>query len=389
MLDTTSPFHHASGHSCSETALHEDQIHAILSALESGDFAQRWELAKTLPPLGTAVIPHLVEILEDEDADEELQWFAIRILGNFQHPDALSALTDVLKTSDNEDLKAAVADVLSQFGVDAVAIATKLLAVPQSQMLAVRILECLQCPERVEPLLKLAQNSDPHVQAKAIEALSVIDDQRIEPILWTALGVPGAAVRRQAIISLGLIATRYHLKQEPGTVATFVEKLLPFLHDFNLGVCEQAAITIGRVGTVSAVDGLLAVLTTATTPIPLKLKLVHVLSWMEIPEAIAALGTALGTLNPEDGEVTPEIIRVLGRINKPELKTLGANLLMQVLATNSLSVNLQPIAILGLGQLGDQRATEILKRLQSHSDPQVKLHALAALKHLNHGRDIL
>ncbi len=51
-----------------------------LSILEMGDFQQRWEITKVLTHLGNVAIPPLIEILEDEDAEEELRWYAARTL---------------------------------------------------------------------------------------------------------------------------------------------------------------------------------------------------------------------------------------------------------------------------------------------------------------------
>lgn len=363
----------------------EQVINSAFVTLAGGDFAQRWELAKTLPQLGTGIIPRLTAILADEDEEEELQWFAIKILASFPHPDAWQTLTEVLQTQENDDLREAAVDALSQFGSSAVTLAAELASVPESEAIAVEILASLQCGERVEPLLTLAQTAEPTVKAKAIEALSVIEDERIEPILWKAVGDYVAGVRREALIGLGLIATRYHLQQQEVKLAGFVDKILPCLYDFSVSVCEQAAMTLGRVKTVPAAEGLFAVLMKETTPISLQVKIVNVLGWMEMPEAISYLGEALATSLAKGEErlmVTQEIIHVLGRIRQPDLKGLAVNLLIEVIETNSLNDRLQAMAILGLGQLGDPQAAEILQRLQSHPNPQISLHAQAALKQL-------
>jgi len=76
-----------------------------LSMLDMGDFQQRWEITKVLINLGNIAIPSLIEILKDEDAEEELRWYAARTLGEFQHPDAITALVELLRNDADEELK--------------------------------------------------------------------------------------------------------------------------------------------------------------------------------------------------------------------------------------------------------------------------------------------
>lgn len=62
-----------------------------------GDFQQRWDIAKVLINLGTVVINPLIDILEEDDAEDELRWFAAKILGELQHPEAIMPLVELLK----------------------------------------------------------------------------------------------------------------------------------------------------------------------------------------------------------------------------------------------------------------------------------------------------
>ncbi|MBD0301851.1 MAG: PBS lyase, partial [Tolypothrix sp. T3-bin4] len=63
-----------------------------LSILEMGDFQQRWEIAKLFVRLGNVAITPLIDILEDEDAEEELRWYAVRILGDLKNPIVIAPL---------------------------------------------------------------------------------------------------------------------------------------------------------------------------------------------------------------------------------------------------------------------------------------------------------
>ncbi|HYX14505.1 MAG TPA: HEAT repeat domain-containing protein, partial [Nostoc sp.] len=111
-----------------------------VSMLEMGDFQQRWEITKMLTRLGNIAIPPLIEILEDEDAEEELRWYAARTLGEFQHPEAIAPLVELLKTDEDQELKAIAATALGQMGSVAITSLTELLADEDTRLLAVRSL---------------------------------------------------------------------------------------------------------------------------------------------------------------------------------------------------------------------------------------------------------
>ncbi|MEH2056216.1 MAG: HEAT repeat domain-containing protein [Nostoc sp.] len=98
-----------------------------LSILGMGGFQQRWEISKVLTHLDNIAIPPLIEILEDEDAEEELHWYAARTLGEFQHPEAIAPIVELLKTEEDEELKAIAATALGQMGTVAITSLTELL----------------------------------------------------------------------------------------------------------------------------------------------------------------------------------------------------------------------------------------------------------------------
>ncbi len=85
-----------------ETVNLELAVSLAIQVLESGDFQDRWEIAKILPNLGTVAIAPLTDILENEDADREQRWFAARILGKFDRPEVIEALAKLVKNSDEE-----------------------------------------------------------------------------------------------------------------------------------------------------------------------------------------------------------------------------------------------------------------------------------------------
>jgi len=341
-----------------------------------GDFHQRWDIAKVFPQLGKSAIAPLIEILEDEDADEELRWYAARTLGEFNHPEAIAALVELLKTGESEELSAMAAAALGNIGSGAVAALTELLAESQTRLLAVRSLSHIRRKETIAPLLGVVQDPQIDIRAAAIEALSSFHDPRIPPVLLSALDDIAAPVRREAVIGLSF---RADLREE----LDLVKRLEPRLYDFNLEVCCNSALALGRLGTDAAATSLYQVLQSPHTPIKLQIEIVRALGWLETVTGLEYLRSCLNQQSLV--RVWQEIVTVLGRVEHPDLRTKAAEILSEILqsahpATQYPSVK-QAIA-LSLGQLGDIRAIEPLIQQLADADAAVRLHVITALKQL-------
>ncbi|MEH2351490.1 MAG: HEAT repeat domain-containing protein [Nostoc sp.] len=347
-----------------------------LSMLEMGDFQQRWEITKVLTRLGDIAIPPLIDILEDEDAEEELRWYAARTLGEFQHPDAIAPLVELLKTDEDEELKAIAATALGQMGTVAIAALSELLLNEDTRLLAVRSLSCIPQTETITPLLSVVQDSQPTIRTAAIEALSSFHDERIPPILLNALDDIAAIVRRAAVLGLGF---RHDLCE----ALDLVTRLQPRLYDFNLDVCCAAVVSLSRMGCDEAAKHLFNLLISPQTPIKLQLETIRALSWMGTPSSLEYLQTAFNQITSET--LWQEIVTVLGRVQKPQT-TPATEILLQILrllhpATEI--ANVKSAIALSLGQLGEIQAIEPLIRLLADSNASVRLHAIAALKNLD------
>src|ERR671932_954758 len=70
----------------------EQVLNLALDVLNAGDFRERWEVAKVFPKLGESAIAPLIEILEDDEAELEVRWFAGRILAEFNQPSVITTL---------------------------------------------------------------------------------------------------------------------------------------------------------------------------------------------------------------------------------------------------------------------------------------------------------
>jgi HEAT repeat protein len=362
-----------------------DQILALaLEVLETGDFHQRWDVAKVFPQLGAVAIAPLIDILADEEEDRDFRWFAARILGDFQHPDAIAALIDVLKTSDHEDLIAMASTALARLGVPAIAALTDLLTAEDTREMAVRSLAHIRCTETIAPLLSVVNDPQVSIRATAIEALASFHDCRIPPVLIDALKDIAPSVRREAVIGLSL---RTDLLEE----LDLVSQLKPLLWDFKLDVCLATAIALGRMGTDKAAEVLFQVLQSPNTPIPLQLESVRAISWIETPKAIAYLQQALISRTqistkeyplPSSDLVCQEIIAVLGRVEQSDLVPIAAEILIDAFQSNHPAIQLTSVKqflATSLGQLAEPMAIETLIEMLA-PDEAVRWHAIAALK---------
>ncbi|MDP8934776.1 MAG: HEAT repeat domain-containing protein [Cyanobacteriota bacterium] len=122
------------------------------------------------------------------------------------------------------------------------------------------------------------------------------------------------------------------------------------------------------------------------TPVELLIETVRALSWIETAAALEYLQqTLMAELNNTNSPVCQEIVTVLGRVEKPELKAKAAEIMIDLLDSNHPaveSVEIKQSLALGLGQLGDMRGLDALILMLSDADNSVRLHCMAALKQL-------
>src|SRR6476469_2316273 len=368
----------AKGGKPQEQDILEQAVSLAIEALEWGDFQDRWEIAKVLPNLGNGAIAPLIAVLEDEDADTEPRWFAARILGKFDRPEVIQALVELVKNSD-EELSQIAAETLGNFGPTAIESLATLLLQEDSRQFATAALAQIRRTETIPPLLSVVGDSQVAVRAHAIEALSSFHDSRIPPVLVAALKDPATAVRKEAVRALGV---RAYLDAE----LDLVNLLKPLLSDIRLEVCQQAAIAIGRVKTDAAAAALFELLRSPTTQVQLQIETVRALSWMETATALAYLHqTLMAQFTNINSTIYQEIVTVLGRVEKPELKGAAAEILIDLLKTGHPAVQetvSKKSLALGLGKLGDIRGLDALISMLGDADSSVRLHCMAALKQL-------
>lgn len=349
-----------------------------LFVLENGNFQQRWHIAKVFPKLGTNVIPGLVGILKDEEACEELRWYAGGILGEFKQKEAITALVELIKTENDEypELSTMAVTALGNIGTSAIEMITELITEEKTRLLAVKALFYIRSPQTIEPLLTVVKNTDIFVRVTAIEALSSFHDQRIPPVLLKALDDVAPLVRRQAILGLGF---RPDLARE----LDLVNKLQPKLYDFNEDVCYAAIDALSRMNHPESAKYLFDALVSSNTSEKLQLQIIRALSWMEISSGLEYLQQALYKL--ESSVLWQEIVTVLGRVSESNLSNYSGDILLPILLNNHPAGKISSIKsalALSLGKLGYKQAIDPLKQMLVDEDRVVRLHAAAALKYL-------
>ncbi len=351
-----------------------EQLENVLEQFLAGDFRGKWEAAKRLVDLGPGAIDYLVPLLQDEAYDWEVRWFAARTLGQFDHPDALQALIELLQQQPDSDLLMMAAEGLSHFGEAGIKALVELVDQPEHRLIGVQALASIQHSAVFVPLLAAAEDTNSVVRAKAISALANFHHAEVDKLLLAAVQDPSMIVRREAIAALGV---RAHLL----TQVNLVDTLLPGLWDVRPEINQATAIALGKLGTETAVAALARVLSSPHTPASLQSSVISALGWIEQASALQALMVALRKLSTP---LQVKVVETLTRFQSPQLQQRAGDALcdwlkIQLSLATADNQLLAAIA-LALGTLQYQPAVPLLTSLQTNADPKVQLYAEAALR---------
>jgi HEAT repeat protein len=183
----------------------QSPIDLALQALVEGDFQTRWDLAKVIPGFGAEAISPLAKLLQHPDL--ELRWFAARILGDIDHPQAVALLVDLLANPE-EELQAIASTSLAKSGQKNIPALIDKLADPATRLLAVQALSQIRSEETIPPLLAVVGDENRLVRTTAIAALHSYSAPEIMPVFVKGLTDSAASVRCESVTGLGLIASR-------------------------------------------------------------------------------------------------------------------------------------------------------------------------------------
>lgn len=349
---------------------HRQTLETELDSLVFGDFHERWDAAKRLPTMGDKVIEPMLSLLQEDDLDWEVRWFAARILGEFPYPEVIEALLQLLRTANLDDLRQGAVDALSRIGPPAVLALSNCLHIPEQRLQAAAALAKIRHSSTVEPLMSLAQDKDPQLRTLALEALGSYRSASILPVLLEALNDCSVAVRLTAIKAIPAW-------REQAEVAKLAISLQPSLDDLNLEVAQAAALALSRLPCNQAIAALTKILASAATPLQLQKAVVRALGWMETPEALSAL---VASWENSEEPLRSSIVQAVA--SQPVALEQAASSALLSWLTHARPPQLLQECALALGRLGEKRAWEPLQKLQQHEDEGVRLHVQAALRQL-------
>jgi HEAT repeat protein len=351
------------------------EIVAALDALRTGDFQARWDAAKQLDEYGEAMMPPLLLLLQESEADAELQWFIAKILGSLSHPEASVALGQLLERSEDEEVRLEAAQGLANQGSEAVILLSQFLKDPQRQRMAIQALVQIHRPEVVPLLLEAANANSAEVRSLVFEALDRFLDPRIVDVLLAGLNDANPEVRKTAIASLVVRTPEYPAED-------LVEHLTPCLEDADLGVAIQAARALGRLGTDR---GAIALIQKSREPNldPIFQKtLIQALGWIGSSVALEGLMTIwkkVAQQKPLQESILQEIVTSVPS-SAESAEWISGLVQSSVLEQ---SPTLRSRAILMLGRIGLPAMQPLLIEYLKDSDYTVRLHVVAALKQID------
>jgi len=387
-----------------------DQIDEAIAQLIEGDFHSRWDQAKQFSKKfaswGDRVVPALINQLNIQQ-DPDAQWFLVRMLSQFDRPEVVSAIANLLVTTQNEDVKLEASKALTALGSSTITTLTELLttAGPIAQRrLAASALSHIRRGATIEPLLSIANDPDPELRAISTEALGSFHSPKVTPVLLAALS-DQPAICTEAIRAL---SRRRDLLE----TTDLTQQLSTCLHSEDVKVACESAKALGRLGHESAAI-LLGDLLVQPVATPVKVSAVRALSWIANATAVSALVSALECDALQVApSVVQEIARALGQARTPELQQQAANALVTQL--QMLSPAIAPIAsanrvhdaaveesavptfmadydlfglkqaiISALAQLKQSEAIDSLIPFLADAEPRIKMHALSALTQID------
>jgi HEAT repeat protein len=356
--------------SIDQIAHSEVVLDIALQVLIQGDFDQQWEIAKIIPKLGNIAIQPLLDLLNDTDIDLEDRWVVARILGDFDQPQVVNTLIGLIQQQEDLELTEIATTALTKIGVPAISALTDLLATSDRQI-AIATLARIRHSHTIEPLIQVIDDADPQLRSLVVEALGSFHDPRIPPLLLTKLTDIAPTVRKAAVTALCL-------RSDLAAELDLSDRLRPLLFDLNLAVCQATALGLARLPDRANVEVLTAVLLSSQTPPALQSSVILALGWIGTKPAIDSLIAALPQVSTS---LAPEIVMAIGKTDCD--RVYASQILVNYLqvADPSAAIIKQEIAT-ALGNLGNPDIVPDIVQLLDDPDDRVKLYAINAISKL-------
>jgi HEAT repeat protein len=259
---------------------------------------------------------------------------------------------------------------LVQFGLEAIEQLTPLLAIPERKMSALTALARIRHSHTIEPLLPISADPDPVAREIAVEALSSFHDHRIPPLLLEKLTDSAGAVRRAAVIGLGL-------RSDLASALPIVAQVGLLLEDPEPTVTIAAATTLGRMNQEESISALTKIQPDWASE--LGLQVLRSLGWLNRLGSIEALQKILAT-QPLSETAIITAIRSLGQ--HQAYPDQASAVLIDSLNRLSPGLAIRPKQEIAtaLGNLRGSQLVGSLVQLMGDSDAPVRWQAIYCLQ---------
>ncbi|MGP8250612.1 MAG: HEAT repeat domain-containing protein [Terracidiphilus sp.] len=321
------------------------------------------------------------------DPDPQVRANAAMGLGRMKSPAAVDALIHLL--NDPDEIVSSSAAMALANSQDPRAIAPLVAALPSVTTASTALLQL--GPAVVEPLLAAAEDADPDVRKRALEALALTHDPRAIPALTAALNDSELEVRQGALYSLQTLkapnfleALRAALKS-PDTalravalrasgelpIAESIPIVIAAMHDPDPSIRNAAAVYLKPTQTADpqVAEALIALAQDPDSSV--SWGAVNTLATSRDPKAIDAM---LGFAQGKNPHVDPhQAIELLGKVQDPRAFALLTDSL------RSTDLQMATIAAEQLGDLRDARAVPALAAAAKANVPAVASDAIVSL----------
>jgi HEAT repeat protein len=286
-----------------EESAPEALLELSLLALTDDDLENAWAIAKLLTAKAEQAGPILLTLLRNPNTTPEERWFGVQLIGNCPATMVVKELASCLETAQDPEMVEQAVYALVQFGLEAIEQLTPLLAIPERKMSALTALARIRHSHTIKPLLPISADPDPVAREIAVEALSSFHDHRIPPLLLEKLTDPAGAVRRAAVIGLGL-------RSDLASALPIVAQVGLLLEDPEPTVTIAAATTLGRMNQEESISALTKIQPDWASE--LGLQVLRSLGWLDRLGSIEALQKILAA-QPLSETAIITAIRSLGQ----------------------------------------------------------------------------
>lgn len=310
----------------------------------------------------------LIKLLKDENG--EVVRFTVIALGLLKDPRATEPICEIMDRDDarihhedNPDIRQQAVYALGEIG-DPGCIDTLLDLLGDKELgySAANTLGNFKSEDVFEKVTKKLRNSNPTVRTNAIVVFESNRDPAAVPLLIKMLNDRVPEVRKEAVLTLSFF-------KEPEQVAKSEQPLINALGDSKSEVQEEAARSLGRLGSKEAIPSLEGLLQSKNK----NLQSAAIMAMGDIgdPKAVDAL---IATLADKDWLVRKNIVNSLVEIGDSR----AVDPLISLLEDENYRV--RKSAAEGLGKFGDRKAVEpLLKALETEREKEVRISEVRAL----------